>query len=71
MRLSTGMNQEANQSAKTTEEQLKHALLNLETDEYEKVRKEIIADIGYDNFRELQNRVFKQIGTIKSEGRAS
>ena len=46
---------------------LKAALLDLGKADYEKVRAELIDRLGYNQFRELQNEVFKEIGTIKFE----
>lgn len=46
---------------------LKAALLDLGRSNYEGIRANLIADRGYDGFRELQNEVFKEIGTIEFE----
>ncbi len=46
-------------------EKLKSALLDLGRDHYENARSELIGRIGYDQFRDLQNLVFKEIGTLK------
>jgi hypothetical protein len=46
---------------------LKAALLDLGKANYENIRKDLIARLGYDQFRDLQNQVFKEIGTIKHE----
>jgi hypothetical protein len=43
---------------------LKSALLDLGKPEYERVRADLIDRLGYEQFRELQNEVFKKIGTI-------
>jgi hypothetical protein len=53
---------------------LKSALLDLGKANYEKERAFLIGCMGYDGFRELQNEVFKEIGTIqfeKSQSQAS
>jgi hypothetical protein len=46
---------------------LKAALLDLGTADYERIRASLILRLGYDAFRDLQNKIFKQIGTIKAE----
>lgn len=46
---------------------LKAALLNMGSAKYEQIRVRLIAELGYDQFRTLQNEVFKEIGTIKFE----
>lgn len=51
---------------KTARQQLKEALLDLEKPRYETVRENIIAEIGYDAFRDMQNSIFGEIGTIRS-----
>lgn len=46
---------------------LKAALLDLGRADYENVRQDIIARLGYDQFRDLQNAIFSEIGTIQFE----
>jgi hypothetical protein len=43
---------------------LKCALLDLGKPDYEKVRADLIERLGYDQFREIQNDIFKEIGTL-------
>ena len=46
---------------------LKAALLDLGKADYENTRQDLIARLGYDQFRDLQTSVFKEIGTIDFE----
>jgi hypothetical protein len=56
-----------NQYENTYRVALKKALLDLGTKDYETVRSSMIALFGYDRFRDIQNDIFKEIGTIKFE----
>lgn len=53
----------------TTEQRqkLKSALLDLGRSDYETIRTNLISELGYDKFREIQNAIFKEIGTISFE----
>lgn len=46
---------------------LKAALLDLGKVDYERVRGDLIGKLGYDQFRELQKEIFREIGTIQFE----
>ncbi len=46
---------------------LKAALLDLGRDNYNNLRVALIGRLGYEEFRKLQNDIFKEIGTIKYE----
>jgi hypothetical protein len=48
---------------------LKCALLDLVKPNYENIRADLIERLGYDQFREIQNDIFKEIGTIEFEKR--
>lgn len=48
-------------------ERLKAALLALGKQDYEELRTELIWNMGYAAFREMQNEIFKEIGTIRFE----
>lgn len=48
-------------------ERLKAALLALGKQDYEELRTELIWNMGYGSFREMQNEIFKEIGTIRFE----
>ena len=51
----------------TDQQSLKSALLDLGKADYEKVRTDLIERLGYDAFRELQNEIFREIGTLAFE----
>jgi hypothetical protein len=51
----------------TYKSKLKAALLDLGRADYEYIRSELIEKLGYDQFRTLQNEIFREIGTIKFE----
>jgi hypothetical protein len=48
-------------------ENLKAALLDLGRANYEGIRRDLIARLGYDAFRALQNDIFAEIGKIEYE----